>query len=227
MQAGRDVAIAERDAVAAERERLQAAHDALAERDDPALRRQRAARRRANRGKLSAHLPRIEIVLAPEDTSCPCCRAAMVEIGEDSSERLDVIPVQFRVLVTRRPKFAFRACPGVVVQQPAPTRRIEGGIPTEGTVAHVLVARQADHMPLYRQVQGWACQGVVVDRSTLASWVGTAAAELAPVMTRLKQLVLASDRIFADKTMAPVLDPGRGSTKIGYFWAKLAKVPPA
>ena len=91
----------------------------------------------------------------------------------------------------------------------------------------MLVARQADHMPLYRQVQGWACQGVVVDRSTLASWVGTAAAELAPVMTRLKQLVHASDRIFADKTVAPVLDPGRGRAKTGYFWAKLAKVPPA
>ena len=189
------------------------------ERDDPALRRERASKRRANRGKLPAHLPRIKIVLAPEDTACPCCRAATVEIGEDRSERLDVIPVQFRVLVTRRPKFACRSCPGVVVQQPAPARLIEGGIPTEGTVAHVLVARQADHMPLYRQAQGWARQGVVVDRSTLASWVGTAAAELAPVVARLKQIVLASDWIFADKTVVPVLDPGRGRTKTGYFWA--------
>lgn len=193
--------------------------EAEAERQDPALRRECAAKRRANRGRLPAHLPRIEIVLAPEDTACPCCQVAMVEIGEDRSERLDVIPVQFRVLVTRRPKFACRSCPGVVVQEPAPARLIEGGLPTEGTVAHVLVARQADHMPLYRQVQGWARQGVMVDRSTLASWVGTAAAELAPVVARLKQIVLASDRIFADETVVPVLDPGRGRTKTGYFWA--------
>jgi transposase len=193
--------------------------EAEAERDDPALRRERSAKRRANRGKLPAHLPRIEVEVAPEDRACPCCRAAMVVIGEDRSERLDVIPAQFRVLVTRRPKLACRACVGVVMQQAAPPRLIEGGIPTEGTVAHVLVARYADHLPLYRQAQIWTRQGVSIDRSTLASWVGTAAAELAPVAERLKQIVLGSARIFADETHVPVLDPGRGRTKKGYFWA--------
>ncbi len=193
--------------------------EAEQERDDPALRRERAAKRRANRGKLPAHLPRIEVELAPQDTACPCCRAAMVVIGEDSSERLDVIPAQFRVLVTRRPKLACRSCTGMVVQQAAPSRLIEGGIPTEATVAHVLVARYADHLPLYRQAQIWTRQGVSIDRSTLASWVGTAAAELAPVVARLKQIVLGSARIFADETHVPVLDPGRGRTKKGYFWA--------
>ena len=89
----------------------------------------------------------------PEDTACPCCRGAMAVIGHDSSERLDVIPAQFRVLVTRRPKLACRACEGVVVQAPAPARLIEGGLPTEALVAHVLVARYADHLPLYRQAQ--------------------------------------------------------------------------
>src|SRR5262249_55455379 len=133
--------------------------EAEAERSDPALRQERSAKRRANRGKLPAHLPRIEIELAPESTACPCCRATMVMIGEDRSERLDVIPAQFRVLVTRRPKLACRACAGVVVQQPAPPRLIEGGIPTEATVAHVLVARYADHLPLYRQAQIWTRQG--------------------------------------------------------------------
>ena len=192
--------------------------EAEAERDDPALRRERAAKRRANRGKLPAHLPRIEVELAPEDTACPCCRGAMVVIGEDRSERLDVIPAQFRVLVTRRPKLACRACSSVV-QQPAPSRLVEGGIPTEATVAHVLVARYADHLPLYRQAQIWTRQGLSIDRSTLASWVGTAAAELAPVAERLKQIVLGSARIFADETHVPVLDPGRGRTKKGYFWA--------
>jgi transposase len=193
--------------------------EAEAERDDPALRRERAAKRRANRGKLPAHLPRIEVELAPDDTACPCCRAAMVVIGEDRSERLDVIPAQFRVLVTRRPKLACRACAGVVVQEAAPSRLVEGGIPTEATVAHVLVARYADHLPLYRQAQIWTRQGVSIDRSTLASWVGTAAAELAPVVARLKEIVLGSARIFADETPVPVLDPGRGRTKKGYFWA--------
>src|SRR5690242_3392396 len=82
----------------------------------------------------------------------------MVVIGEDTSERLDVIPAQFRVIVTRRPKLACRACAGTVVQQPAPPRLIEGGIPTETLVAHVLVARYADHLPLYRQAQMLARQ---------------------------------------------------------------------
>lgn len=121
--------------------------------------------------------------------------------------------------MTRRPKLACRACAGVVVQQATPPRLIEGGIPTEATVAHVLVARYADHLPLYRQAQIWTRQGVSIDRSTLASWVGTAAAELAPVAARLKQIVLASARIFADETVVPVLDPGRGRTRKGYFWA--------
>jgi len=127
--------------------------DAEAEKRDPELRKDNAAQRRASRGALPAHLPRIEVTLAPEDTACPCCRATMTVIGEDTSERLDVIPAQFRVIVTKRPKLACRSCTGTVVQAPAPARLIEGGIPTEALVAHVLVARYADHLPLYRQAQ--------------------------------------------------------------------------
>lgn len=201
--------------------------DAAAEKRDPALRQERATKRRASRGALPAHLPRVEITLAPEDTACPCCRGPMVVIGQDSSERLDVIPAQFRVLVTHRPKLACRACPGTVVQRPAPPRLIEGGIPTEALVAQIVVSRFADHLPLYRQAQILARQGVPLDRSTLAAWVGYAAAEIEPVVGRLKEIVLASTRIFADETVVPVLDPGRGRTKQGYFWAELAKVPPA
>ena len=110
-----------------------AKEDAEAEKRDPELGRDNAARRRASRGALPAHLPRIEVTLAPEDTACPCCRATMTVIGEDTSERLDVIPAQFRVIVTKRPKLACRACTGIVVQAPAPARLIEGGIPTEAT----------------------------------------------------------------------------------------------
>jgi transposase len=191
---------------------------AEAERGDPALRRVRAEKRRASRGALPTHLPRIEVMLTPPDTACPCCKAMMVEIGEDRSERLDVIPTQYRVLVTRRPKLACRACPGVVVQEPVPPRLIEGGLPTEAMVADVVVSRFADHQPLYRQAQMMARQGVEIDRSTLAFWVGYAAAEVAPVVRRLKEIVLGSVHLFADETVVPVLDPGRGRTKQGYFW---------
>src|ERR1700744_1654437 len=145
--------------------------EAQAEKQDPELRKDNAAKRRASRGALPPHLPRIEVTLLPDDTACPCCRAAMTVIGEDTSERLDVIPLQYRGIVTRRRKLACRACSGTVVQAPAPARLIEGGLPTEALVAQVAVARFADHQPLYRQAQGMARQGVMVDRSTLASWM--------------------------------------------------------
>jgi transposase len=193
--------------------------EAEAEKQDPDLRKDNATRRRASRGALPAHLPRIEVTLTPENTACPCCKATMTVIGEDTSERLDVIPAQFRVIVTKRPKLACRSCPGTVVQEPAPARLIEGGLPTEALVAHVLVARYADHLPLYRQAQMMARQGVDLDRSTLSFWMGYAAAEIAPVVARLREMLLQSTRLFADETVVPVLDPGRGRTKQGYFWA--------
>lgn len=193
--------------------------EAEAEKRDPSLRKDNVAKRRASRGALPAHLPRVEVTLLPDDTACPCCRVAMTLIGEDSSERLDVIPVQYRVIVTKRPKFACRSCVGTVVQAPAPARLIEGGIPTEALVAEVAVARFADHQPLYRQAQMMARQGVVLDRSTLSFWMGYAAAEVAPVVARLRAMLLASAHLFADETVVPVLDPGRGRTKQGYFWA--------
>jgi transposase len=148
-----------------------AGNEAAAEKRSPDLRQKNTARRRAGRGRLPAHLPRIEQVLVPESTACPCCRGAMVEIGADTAERLDVLPAQFRVLVTKRPKYACRACEGIVVQAPAPARLIEGGMPTEAAVAHVLVARYADHMPLYRQAQGLARQGIEIGREVLAGSV--------------------------------------------------------
>jgi transposase len=192
-----------------------AKEDAQAEKQDPELRRDNATKRRASRGALPAHLPRIEVTLAPEDTACPCCRAAMTVIGEDTSERLDGIPAQFRVIVTRRPKLACRSCAGTVVQAPAPARLIEGGIPTEALVAPVLVARYADHLPLYRQAQIMARQGVSLERSTLSFWLGYAAAEVAPVVARLREMMLASTRIFADETVVPVLDPGSRADQAG------------
>jgi transposase len=185
----------------------------------PVLRDRQRKRRRAGRGRLPAHLPRVEVVLAPEAAACPCCQGPLVEIGVDAAERLDVIPAQFRVLVTRRPKLACRACPGVVLQAPAPARLVEGGMPSEATVAHVLVSRYADHLPLYRQAQILARQGIEIGREILADWTGTAALEIVPVVRRMHEILLASPRLFADETTMPVLDPGRGQVKKGFAWA--------
>jgi transposase len=200
-------------------EQATAMEQAASEQKTPAERAVRAGRRRRNRGQLPAHLPRIETVVDVADTSCPCCAGTLHCIGEDVSERLDVVPAQFRVLVVRRPKYACRACSDVVVQAPAPPRLIEGGLPTEATVAQVLVSKFADHLPLYRQAQIYARQGIALDRSTLADWVGRAAFLLRPVHERLLARLKASTKLFADETTAPVLDPGRGRTKTGQLFA--------
>jgi len=134
-------------------------------------------------------------------------------------QRLDVIPAQFRVVVTHRPKYACRACEQAVVQAPAPERLIKGGLPTEAMVAYVLVAKYAWHLPHYRQAQMLLAQGLDIKRAILAFWVGYAAAELMPVYLRLRELILGSAKIAVDETVVPVLDPGRGRTKKGYFWA--------
>ena len=200
-------------------QQAEAAEAAETEKTDPAARSQKARQRRANRGSLPAHLPRIEVVVDVESMSCPCCSGELHRIGEDVAERLDIIPAQLRVLVTRRPKYACRACEEGVVQAPAPARLIEGGLPTEATVAHVIVGKYADHLPLYRQAQIYGRQGVQLDRSTLADWVGRAAWLLGPVHARLLERLKASQKLFADETTAPVLDPGRGRTKTGQLWA--------
>ena len=185
----------------------------------PSAQTEGARKRRTNRGALPAHLPRIETIVDIEDKTCPCCNGVLHRIGEDVSERLDVVPAQFRVLVMRRPKYACRVCESGVVQSPAPARLIEGGLPTEAMVAHVLVSKYADHLPLYRQAQIYERQGVHLDRSTLADWVGRAAFHLRPVHERILAHLKSSTKLFADETTAPVLDPGRGRTKTGQLWA--------
>ena len=183
------------------------------------LKTHRTRQRREKRPSLPDHLPQVEVGIEPASTACPCCAGAMHVIGEDVSKRLDVVPAQYQVIVSHRPKYACRACEGQVVQAPATPRLIEGGLPTERMVAQVLVAKYADHTPLYRQAQGLARQGIEIDRSTLAYWTGYAAAELKPVWTLMRQELLSSTKLFVDETTAPVLDPGRGRTKTGYFWA--------
>src|SRR5215208_2283833 len=202
-----------------EAEQVEAAGHAQAEEAAPTETTARSAKRRVNRGALPAHLPRVETLVDVASTMCPCCAGTLHRIGEDVSERLDIVPAQVRVLVIRRPKYACRACEDAVVQAPAPARLIEGGLPTDGTVAQVLVSKYADHLPLYRQAQIYARQGLTLDRSTLADWVGRAAFHLRPVHERLLAKLKASPKLFADETTAPVLDPGRGRTKTGQLWA--------
>ena len=185
---------------------------------DDAPRRKSAPAKR-NRGNLPKDLPRIEQIVEPENLVCPCGCGHMHKIGEDRTERLDVVPAQLRVLVTVRPKYACRACTDGVTQAPAPAALIEGGLPTEGAIAHVLVSKYADHLPLYRQSQMLARSGVNIHRGTLADWVGVAAFHLRPVVDRLAEHLKASTKLFMDETAAPVLDPGRGRTKTGYLWA--------
>ena len=184
----------------------------------PASRERRSPVNR-NLGNLPEDLPRIEEIIEPDSLECPCGCGQMHRIGEDRAERLDIIPAQLRVIVTIRPKYACRACTDGVTQAPARSWLIEGALPTEGTLAHVTVAKYADHSPLYRQAQILARSGIHIDRSTLAGWVGKVAFHLSPVVDRLAENLKASTKLFMDETTAPVLDPGRKKTKTGYLWA--------
>jgi transposase len=203
-----------------------AAGEASEEKADATLAASRKKARNVNRGRLPAHLPREEIVIEPPNDRCPCCGGALHRIGEDVTERLDKIPSKLKVIVTRRPKYACRQCEKTgaddtagIIQAPAPARLVEGGLPTEAFVADVVVSKYAWHLPLYRQSQMLAAEGIDIDRSTLAHWVGFAAFELRPLYDRLVAHLKASTKLFADETRCPVLDPGRGRTKTGYFWA--------
>jgi transposase len=168
---------------------------------------------------LPKELPRLEQVIEPPSIACPCGCGSMVKIGEDRSERLDVTPAQFRVIVTIRPRYACPKGRAGVAQAPAPARLIEAGLPTEAMIAQVIVSKYSEHLPLYRQAQVFARHGVAIQRATLADWVGRAAFHLAPIVERMAELLKRSGKLFMDETTAPVLDPGRGKTKTGYLWA--------
>jgi transposase len=174
----------------------------------------RAASRRT---ALPGHLPRKEVRLDVESQACPGCGGCLHAIGEATSEMLDWVPAQLRVMRIRRPKYGCRAC-GTIHQAPAPERLIANGLATPGLIAQVLVSKYCDHTPLYRQAQILARHGVRIERSTLASWVGGACWWLEPLQARLAAHAFASTKLFADDTTIPVLDPGRGRTKTGRLW---------
>jgi transposase len=181
-------------------------------------RRRSDARPNRNHGALPAHLPRYEVVIDIEDRACPCCGGSLQVMGELRTEQLDIAPAQLRVRVTRRPRYVCNSCDDVPVVVPAPERPIDGGMATEALIVHVVVSKFCDGLPLYRQSQMLARQGVTLDRSTLSNWVGRACWWLTPLYELIVGTVLAATKLFADDTTLPVLDPGRGRTKKGRLW---------
>jgi transposase len=174
--------------------------------------------RNNNRGALPEHLPREHHYIEPEEKACPCCNGALHVIGEDVTEQLDRVPATHKVRVTHRPKYGCRACEGAVVQAPAPARPIGGGMPTEGLLAGIVIDKYCDNLPLYRQAKRFEREGIKLDRQTLCSWIGKVCFLIEPIYDFILTDLLASPIIFGDETTIPVLDPGRGKTKTGYFW---------
>lgn len=184
------------------------------------------------RKPLPDHLPREEIVHAPE-ADCIHCGKPMRKMGADVREVLEYIPGRFVVQSHVRPKMSCRDC-GTINQEPMPGLPIEKGKPGPGLLAHVLVSKFADHLPLYRQAQIYEREGVEIDTSTMADWLGKSASLLEPLVEAVGVHVFAGDAIHTDDTTVPVLDPGRGKTKTGRMWTYVrderpqgAKAPPA
>jgi transposase len=176
--------------------------------------------------RLPAHLPRKTITHAPAHCTCPDCGSVLRRLGEDVCEVLDFVPGYFQVMRHVRPKLSCRQC-ARVVQAPAPSRPIERGLASAGLLAQVIVAKYADHTPLYRQQGIYRRVGVELERATLAQWVGQAAKLLAPLADAVSRYVLAAEKIHADDTPVPVLDPGRGRTKTGRIWTYVRDDRPA
>jgi transposase len=177
------------------------------------------------RRALPAHLPRQEIV-HESSCSCPACGGELRRLGQDVSEMIEYIPGRYQVIRHVRPKLSCAACEKIV-QAPAPSRPIARGLAGPGFLAHVLVSKYADHLPLYRQSQIYAREGLELDRSTLADWVGGAAELLEPLIASLGRYVLSAQKIHGDDTPVPVLCPGRGTTKQGRLWTYVRDDRPA
>jgi transposase len=175
--------------------------------------------RAAKRGRqpLPAHLPRETHKVLPKQEACPDCGGALKPLGEDVSEMLEYVPEHFKVIRQVRPKLAC-ACCDRIVQAEAASRPIERGMAGPGLLAHVLVSKYCDHLPLYRQSEIYARDGVELDRSTMAEWVGGCSRLLEPLVEALRRHVMSATKLHADDTPVPVLAPGNGQTKTGRLW---------
>jgi transposase len=178
------------------------------------------------RREFPEHLPRETLTIAPHHSCCPDCGGVLKHLGEDVCEMLELEPLSFKVIREVRPKLACASC-DTIVQAPAPTRPIDRGIAGPGLLARVLAGKYADHLPLYRQSEIFAREGVELERTQLAQWVGSASALLTPLTDALREHVLAADVVHADDTPIPVLAPGLGKTKTGQLWTYLRDERPA
>jgi transposase len=178
------------------------------------------------RQPLPEHLPREVRTYAPKEEACRDCGGRLRRMGEDVSELLEWVPGSFKVMRYVRPKLSCAGCERIV-QAPAPSRPIERGLAGPGLLAHVLVAKYCDHQPLYRQAEMYAREGVELERSTLADWVGGSSRLLEPLVEALRRHVMRAHKLHADDTPVPVLAPGNGKTKTGRLWTYVRDDRPA
>src|ERR1700678_2286853 len=174
-------------------------------------------RRKRKRRPLPEHLPRETHTHMPAEEACSACGGELSKLGEDVSEMLEYIPASFKVIRHVRPKMCCTCC-DVILQAPAPSRPIDRGLAGPGLLAHVLVSKYADHVPLYRQSEIYSREGLDLDRSTLAGWVGATSELLAPLVEAVRAHVMSASKLHADDTPVPVLAPGNGKTRIGRLW---------
>jgi transposase len=205
-----------------EDETTQAEAEAIAERVAPT----KEAKPRSERKPLPEHLKREEVTHKPDSDCCPDCGGGLRHFGDDISEQLEYVPESFKVIRHVRPKFACTGCDRVV-EAPAPSRPIERGLAAPSLLAHVIVSKYADHLPLFRQSEIYARQGVEIPRSTMAGWVGAASDLLSPLVDAIQKHVLAGRKLHADDTPMPVLAPGNGKTKTGRLWTYVRDERPA
>ena len=177
------------------------------------------------RKPLPDHLPRETQEHAPA-CGCPHCGTTLKRLGEDVAEHLEYIPEHFKVIRVVRPKMSCPKC-SAVVQAVAPSRPIPKSIAGAGLLAHVAVGKYLDHLPLYRQSEIYARQGVDLERSTMAGWIGAISELVAPLVDEIGRYVVAGSKVHADDTPVPVLDPGRGTTKTARLWAYVRDDRPA
>ena len=178
------------------------------------------------RRPLPGHLPRETQTHMPKHAACPDCGGELRKLSEDVSEMLEYVPESFRVIRYVRPKLSCQGCERIV-QAPAPSRPIARGLAGPGLLAHVLVSKYADHLPLYRQCEIYERQGIELERSTLADWVGGSSALLDPLVEALRRYVMAAGKLHSDDTRVPVLAPGNGKTKTGRLWTYVRDDRPA
>ena len=205
-----------------EEETTQAEAEAAVERVSPV----REPKPRTERKALPDHLRREVVTHAPQGCCCPDCGGELRQFGEDVSEQLEYIPESFKVIRHVRPKFCCSGCDRVV-EAAAPSRPIERGLAGPSLLAHVIVSKYSDHLPLYRQSEIYARQGVDISRSTLADWVGATSDLLAPLVDAVQKHILAGSKLHADDTPIPVLSPGSGKTKTGRLWTYVRDDRPA